>query len=94
MTAQEVAHCKSRLRDELYSIPGVEGVYTSFSDDILDIWVLIPDRDLDLVRQVSGVQQKLLQELPILANEELYLDIHVIYRAGRAAEELVPTGMH
>jgi len=81
----------SQIRDALYSIPLVETMYLSIEGEEVDIWVVIPKRDIGIVRQIAECQGRFLKMLALDEHSPFLLDFHVIYREGRSEEDLLPT---
>ena len=70
-----------RLREDLYAIHGVERVYMERQNDTINIWTLIPNRDLGLVRRISMAQRRIMQDfVGQQANPKFLFDFHTIYR--------------
>ena len=81
----------SRIREELYSIPSVEDIFVSIEDSDVDVWVVIPERDLAVLHQLASIEWKMLKIFVSGAHPPFLIDFHVIYRCGRNADDLVPT---
>ena len=81
----------SRIRDDLYSISSMESIYISIEGEEVDIWVIIPKRDIGIVRQIAECQGRFLKMLTLDAHSPFSLDFHVVYREGRSEGDLLPT---
>lgn len=81
----------SQIRDALYSIPSVESIYVSIQGEEVDIWVVIPKRDIGIVRQIAECQGRFLKMLALDEHSPFVVDFHVVYREGRSEEDLLPT---
>ena len=81
------------IRAEVFKHTEVEDLYVSIGDDlIVDYWIIIPHRDIGVVRTLIKSQQKNIIGLFATADKPPFqLDFHIIYRAGRASRELVPS---
>ena len=79
------------IKNELYSIPAVEDIFVSIEGSDVDVWVLIPERDLATLHQIVEIEWKLLGVLNLGENPPFLVDFHVIYRYGRSLEDLAPT---
>ena len=79
------------IREELYANPSVEDIFVSIEDNSVDVWVVIPERDLTVLDQLADIEWKLL-EMFVSGEHPVFLaDFHVIYRCGRNVEDLAPT---
>ena len=79
------------IREELYANPSVEDIFVSIEDNSVDVWVVIPERDLTVLDQLADIEWKLL-EMFVSGEHPVFLaDFHVIYRCGCNVEHLAPT---
>jgi len=79
------------IREELYANPSVEDIFISIEDNSVDVWVVIPERDIAVLDQLADIEWKLL-EMFVSGEHPVFLaDFHVIYRCGRNIEDLAPT---
>jgi len=81
----------SLVREELYSNPLVEDIFVSIEDSNVDVWVVIPERDLAALDQLADIEWKLLEMFVSGEHPVFLIDFHVIYRCGRNIGDLVPT---
>jgi len=81
----------SLIREELYSISSVEDIIVSIEDNDVDVWVVIPERDLTILHQIVEREWELLKTLVSGENPPFLIDFHIIYRCSRNVEELAPT---
>jgi len=81
----------SRIREKLYSIPSVEDIFVSIEDTDVDVWVVIPNRDLSVLHQIVEREWELLKTLVSGESPPFLVDFHIIYRCGRNVEDLAPT---
>ena len=81
----------SRIREELYANPSVEDIFVSIEDSYVDVWVVIPERDLVILHQIVEKEGELFKTLVSGENPAFFMDFHIIYRHGRNIEELAPT---
>lgn len=91
LSNQEVNRWLSRIREELYAITSVEDVFFSIEDSNVDIWVVIPERDIAVLDQLADIEWKLLEMFVSGEHPTFLIDFHVIYRCGRNIGDLVPT---
>ena len=82
----------SRIREELYSIPSVEDIFVSIEDNNVDVWVVIPQRDIAVLDQLADIEWQLLETFISGEHPAFLMDFHVIYRCGRNIKDLAPTG--
>lgn len=81
----------SRIREELYANPSVEDIFISIEDNNVDVWVVIPERDIAVLDQLADIEWKLLEMFVSGEHPVFLMDFHVIYRCGRNLGELAPT---
>ena len=79
------------IREELYSIPLVEDIFVSIEGSDVDVWVVIPERDLAILHQIVEREEKLFETLFSGENPPFLVDFHIIYRCGCNIKELAPT---
>ena len=82
-----------KIRSEVYKHPQVEELYVSISNELLvDYWIVIPHRDIALVRTlVEDQRQNIIGLFARTPNPPFQVDFHICYREGRPARELVPS---
>lgn len=82
----------AKIRQETYKNPKVESFYITIDDEALfDYWIVIPHRDIELVRELIKDQQKHVIDLFAGTDHPPFqLDFHIVYREGRDARDLVP----
>jgi len=81
----------SLIREQLYSIPSVEDVFFSIEDSDVDVWVVIPERDVAVLDQLADIEWGLLEMFVSGEHPVFLIDFHIIYRCGRNIDDLVPT---
>jgi len=82
----------SRIRKEVYKHSEVEDLYISIGEVLVDYWIIIPRRDIILVRSlIEDQHQKIINLFAKTDHPPFQLDFHICYRQGRNARELVPT---
>ncbi len=80
------------VREELYSNPSVEDIFVSIEDSNVDVWVVIPERDIAVLHQIVEREWELSKILVSGESPAFLVDFHIIYRCGRNIEDLAPTG--
>jgi len=81
----------SLVRNKLYANLSVEDIYISIEDSNVDVWVVIPERDIATLDQLANIEWKMLKMFVSGEHPAFLIDFHVIYRCGRNVEELAPT---
>lgn len=81
----------SRIREELYANPSVEDIFVDIEGGDVDVWVVIPERDLAILHQIVETEGELFGMLVSGESPPFLIDFHIIYRCGRNVEELAPT---
>ncbi len=88
---QEVNGWLSLVKDKLYANPSVEYIYVDIEDSDVDVWVVIPKRDLAILHQIVEAEGELFDILISGESPPFLIDFHIIYRCGRSLEDLAPT---
>lgn len=79
------------LGDRLFAIRDVESLHLSRSETTIDVWVVIPKRDIDAVRRIAETERELMSHfISHQSDHLLYFDFHTVYRESNRVEELVP----
>ena len=79
------------LREELLGIGGVESMYMARDGNTIDVWVIIPRRDLSCVRMVAEAERSVMRSFVSRQGEPpFFFDFHTIYRGSHNHSELVP----
>ena len=79
------------LRDALFSIQGIESMHLARDETTIDVWTVIPKRDIGLVRKIAEIQRDLMSQFINHQREPLfYFDFHTVYRESNALHELIP----
>jgi len=90
-SSQDVNGWLSLIREALYSNPSVEDIFVSIEGSDVDVWVVIPERDLAILHEIVEREGELFETLVSGENRPFLIDFHVIYRCGRDIEDLAPT---
>jgi len=90
-SSQDVNGWLSLVKEQLYSNSSVEDVFVSIEDVDVDVWVVIPERDLAVLHQIVEAEGELFDTLVSGESPPFLIDFHIIYRCGRNVEELAPT---
>jgi len=77
------------ISEKLYSNPSVEDIFVSIEDNNVDVWVVIPNRDIAVLDQLANIEWELLEMFVSGEYPVFLIDFHIIYRCGRNIEELV-----
>ena len=89
LTTQSVNGWIALIRKRLFGNPSVEDIFVSIEGSDVDVWVIIPKRDLSLLSQIVEKEEQIIETLVSGENPALLIDFHVIYRCGRNIEDLV-----
>ena len=79
------------IRKELYANPSVEDIFVSIEDDNVDVWVVIPKRDISVLRQLVQGEGRIVEMLVSGEHPAFLIDFHIIYRCGRSIDEVAPS---
>ena len=75
-----------------YRHADVQDVFVSVDESGVDYWIVIPRRDINLVRALVRSQQKDVIELfAKTKNPPFQIDFHISYAEGRKSSEVVPS---
>ena len=88
---QDINGWLSLIKNELYSHPSVEDIFVGIEDSDVDVWVVIPERDLATLHQIVEMEGELFDILVSGESPPFLMDFHIIYRHGRNIEDLAPT---
>ena len=79
------------LRDNLFSIQGIESMHLARDETTIDIWVVIPKRDIVLVRKIAESEREIMSQFINHQRDSLFFfDFHTVYMESSRVEELVP----
>lgn len=80
----------SYIREVIYAVAEIEKVYVEIADKQVDVWVIIPKRDIAVVRQIVERQGEIVRAFASVEDPPFLLDFHVVYRNGRDESLFVP----
>lgn len=79
------------IKEQLYSIAGVESIYVTINEKQVDIWILIPNRDIGLMRQIVEKEMLIVDSLDTDLELKFEVDFHIVYRYGAMNDsQLIP----
>lgn len=78
------------VREEFYSVPEVEAIYVTIDENDVDIWLLIPNRDIGVVRQLAEREMNMLDRFATLERPQFLIEFHVVYRCDADESQYVP----
>jgi hypothetical protein len=78
------------VREEFYSIPEVEAIYVAIEENNVDIWLVIPNRDFALLRELVELEMKFLNTFIALEEPLFLFEFHIVYRCGANESKFVP----
>ena len=81
--------CTSYLGQNLYAISRVETVFISLETEYIDVWIVIPKRDVQIMEQIFEVDKEIVGKFSLTKRSPLFFDFHVVYRDGSDEKELV-----
>lgn len=82
----------NRISQIVYANSSVEALFVSKGEEaVRDYWIIIPERDIALVRELVRDQEKVLSLFAQAENAPFQLDFHIVYRNGRELKELLPS---
>lgn len=80
---------ESYLGQNLYAILSVERVYVSLETEYINVWIIIAQRDIHVLEQISKVYGKIIELFGLTKQPPLLFDFHVIYRDGADDKDLI-----
>lgn len=78
------------VREEFYSIAGVEALYVVSEENNVDIWLVIPNRDFALLRELVEREMKVLETFIVIEEPLFLFEFHIVYRCGADESKFVP----
>jgi len=79
------------IKEQLYSIEGVESIYVTIDEKQVDMWILIPNRNIGLMRQIVEKEMLIVDILDTDLEPKFEVDFHIVYRFGGIDEnKLLP----
>lgn len=78
------------IGEEFYSVPEVESIYVTIEESYIDIWLVIPDRDIKLLRRIAEREIGVMERLAAIELPLFFLEFHVVYRHGADETQFVP----
>ena len=79
------------IRRTVNSHEGVEGIYGSVDGDVIHLWTLIEQRDLDLVRAlIRDFRERIVDLFDNTEHPPYELDFHIYYLEGKEPRDLLP----
>jgi hypothetical protein len=82
--------CMAFVKEEIYSISEIESIYVSIDGESIDIWILIPERDIDLVQRIIEKENRSIDRFINEGQTKYLFDFHVLYQCQATESELVP----
>ena len=79
------------LRDDLFAVQGIESIHVARDDTTLDVWVIIPRRDINVVRSIAETERAIMARFINHQRDPIFFfDFHTMYRESNQPSELVP----
>jgi len=78
------------IKEEFYSVPEIESIYFAIDEKNVDIWLVIPDRNFDLVRQLVDCEMQIMSKFAARGRTVFLLEFHIVYRCGVNERRLIP----
>lgn len=88
---QGINGCLSHIAEGLYLLPSVEAIYVTIEESEIDIWVVLPERDITILKEIVEKELELSRPLIAGGTQVFLIDFHVIYRCGRGIKDIAPT---
>jgi hypothetical protein len=79
------------IKEKLYANQAVEDIFVTIEENDVDVWVVIPKRDISTLRQLVEREGEIIELLVSGEKPAFFMDFHIIYRSGCNLEEVVPT---
>lgn len=91
MTSDQTANgWINHIKEEFYSVPEIESVYFTIDETNVDIWLVIPDRDFALVRQLVDLEMQIMSKFAAHGRAAFLLEFHIVYRCGVDEDRFIP----
>ncbi len=78
------------IKEIFYSVPEVESIYFTIEESDVDIWLVIPDRDFDLVRELVDREMQIMSKFASVESTVFLLEFHIVYRCGVDKGRFIP----
>lgn len=89
---QEINGWIEYIRGSFYGIEQVESIYYKADKEKVDVWIMIPDRNLPLLRKLIDVEMDVLDKFEAESDSLYIFEFHIIYRCGAKETSLTPSG--
>jgi hypothetical protein len=87
---QKVDGWISYVQKELYLEPTVESVHVGIDEGTVDFWIVIPKRDIEVVKRIADTQSRIMDVFGRTEKPSFFMDFHIIYRNGHDEGEWIP----
>ena len=78
------------VKEQFYTVSQVESIYYTIDDIDIDVWLIIPTRNFNLLRRLIDLEIRVL-DIFSTANLSLYrFEFHIIYRNNASEHQIVP----
>ena len=78
------------VKEVFYSVPNVESVYFTIEENNIDLWLVIPKRDFQLVRHLIELEMRILNDFVSPHGTQLFIEFHIMYRCGSVESQFMP----
>ena len=80
----------SYIKEIFYSVPQVESIFYTIDDTDIDVWLIIPKRDFELLRRLVDLEISVL-DVFFSEDSSLYrFEFHILYRNDADEYQIVP----
>ncbi|GEM_PF-1945782 len=83
--------CIALVKEEMFSILGVNSFYVSIDEESVDVWILIPDRDTNLINRIIDKENMIIDRFITDGQTKYLFEFHVLYQCQANEAEIIPT---
>lgn len=89
---QEINGWIGYIKEYLYTFKQVESVFYQIDKENIDIWIIIPDRNIALLRDLIDAEMNMLDRFDVEGKSLYVFEFHIIYRCGVDEINVTPQG--
>jgi len=83
--------CIAFVKEEMYSISEIKSIYISIDGESIDIWILIPDRNINLIDRIIEKENKIIDRFIHDGQTKYLFEFHVLYMCQTDESEITPS---
>ncbi len=80
------------IKEKFTVVSEIESINYIVDKKKIDIWIILPDRNLQIIRQIIDIEMEVLDIFDDDANTVFDFGFHIIYRCGFSEQNVLPVG--